>query len=391
MGSLQPGVRVVESTFNVQSTAIDSAMPLFIGYTEIQPETLPVLITSFAEYEVQFGGPHAGNAVLYYTVKHFFDNGGRSGFIYSLGTYAELESCVSASIKDALTEARLSHVIAAEYRITLLAFPDITLIPDNETALWHQSWQTMLSFCQLRPGLFAVLDAPDEPADAQTCLMTYGGANCEWGGAWWPRLVTPYRTANTVVSVPPSGAVLAAMQTTDNNKGVWTAPANIVLNQVTQPTHTWHEIGKLFSQDTTSLNLIRSFPGRGTRLWGCRTLSGNKTSSFRYVQSRRLINWCETNIIHLGRMFVYEPNNELTWFKFRGVVTNWLRKLWLQGGLYGKEEQEAYRIFLGLDETMTSDDIRAGRMIINIRLSVLSPAEFIELSLVFNMNASVSA
>ncbi|QWZ75472.1 hypothetical protein I6L60_23180 (plasmid) [Enterobacter roggenkampii] len=64
-------MRVVESTFNVQSTAIDSAMPLFIGYTEIQPETLPVLITSFAEYEVQFGGPHAGNAVLYYTVKHF--------------------------------------------------------------------------------------------------------------------------------------------------------------------------------------------------------------------------------------------------------------------------------------------------------------------------------
>ncbi|MNJ37767.1 Phage tail sheath protein [compost metagenome] len=391
MGSQQPSASVVENTFAVQTTTIDSAIPLFIGYTEVQPETLPIFVTSFSDYEAHFGGPHTGNAVLYFTVKHYFDNGGQSGYIYSLGTYTELDSGVPADIPAALAGTKLAQVIAAEYKITLLAFPDITILSDSETVLWHQSWQIMLSFCRLRAGLFAVLDAPAAPEDAQRCLTHYNGINSEWGGAWWPRLVTLYLKDGTRVMVPPSGAVLAMIQATDISSGIWSAPANKALFQVTRPSHSWLDATELFYSDAASLNLIRSFPGRGTRVWGCRTLTVNSESSFRYVQVRRLVSWCETNISLLGRMFIFEPNNEITWFKFKGVVTNWLRRLWLQGGIYGLQEQEAFQVLLGLNESMTQTDIQAGKMIMNIRLAVISPAEFIELSLVFNMNADISA
>lgn len=389
MGSQQPSVSVVESTVVVEKAAIQSAVPLFIGYTETQPSTLPAFVTSLAEYEALFGGPHHGTAVLYYVVKHFFDNGGQGGFIFSLDTYAVLDTCVSSDITAALATARLAQAIAADPTITLLAFPDSILLPDNDTMQWQQYWLTLLSLCRLRTGLFAVLDAPNAPDDARQCLVSYHGMNSDWGGVWWPRLVTPYLKENIAVTVPPSGAVAAAIQIMDNTKGIWSAPANMVLSQVTQPSYSWLNAADLFHPDAASLNLIRSFPGRGTRIWGCRTLTGDNSSSFRYVQSRRLVTWCEINISYLGRMFVFEPNNEITWFKFKGVATNWLRRLWQQGGLYGEQEQDAFQLLLGLDETMSSHDIQAGKMIMNIRLAVISPAEFIELSLTFNMNATV--
>ncbi|MBV8042105.1 phage tail sheath C-terminal domain-containing protein [Pluralibacter sp.] len=384
MGIQQPGVSVTPGTFAVPKLAAESAVPLFIGFTEKQPATLPVYVTTFAEFEAQFGGPHDGNAVLYYTVRHFFDNDGQGGFVYSLSTY-------NAPPPVTLDIPALSRAIEAEQSITLLAFPDCVMVADRESEQWQDIWQSMLSLCQLRPGLFAVLDAPDTPQAAKQCLTSYNGTHSEWGGVWWPRLVTPYLKNDSPVTVPPSGAVLAAMQQTDSARGVWSAPANVSLAQVTRPAYSWLDAVDLFNPEGASINLIRSFPGRGTRIWGCRTLTSDNQSSFRYVQARRLMSWCETNISNLGRMLVFEPNTELTWYKLKGFTIMWLRELWQQGGLYGEQEPQAYQVLLGLEETMTQEDIQAGKMIMNIRLALLAPAEFIELSLVFMMNGENAA
>lgn len=392
MGIQQPGVSVSPNTFAVQQQITESAVPLFIGFTETQPATLPAYVSTFADYENLFGGPDpdAGGSVLYYAVRHFFDNGGQGGFIYSQGTYAAFQPQPKTFILLSDIFA-LTNAIAAEQSITLLAYPDSVLIPDDDAGQWQTYWQEMLKLCQVRSGLFAVLDAPDSPVHAKDTLASFNTPYGEWGGIWWPRLVTPYLEDNNPVTVPPSGAVLAAMQQTDGTRGVWSAPANIVLAQVTRPVYSWLEAEELFNPDGRSLNLIRSFPGRGTRIWGCRTLTSDDQSSFRYVQTRRVMSWCETNISNLARMFVFEPNAELTWYKLKGFTIMWLRELWQQGGLYGEQEPQAYQILLGLDETMTQEDILAGKMIMNIRLALLAPAEFIELNLVFMMNGENGA
>lgn len=390
MGSQQPGVSMTKNTFIVQNSTIESAIPLFIGYTE-KSAASPVFVAALSEYEDLFGESHAGNAVLYYTVKHFFDNGGKGAFVFSLGTYDVLDDCAPGDILDMVAGPALAHAIAAEQSVTLLAFPDSVLLEDGDTVHWTRVWQCMLSLCRLRTGLFAVLDTPDNQNDARQCLNDYNGTNSESGGAWWPRLVTPYMKGREPVVVPPSGAVIASIQQTDDIRGIWSAPANIRLSQVIRPSRSWVDGSALFRPDATSLNLIRSFPGRGTCLWGCRTLVEDGSAIFRYVQTRRLTSWCEMNISQLGRMFVFEPNSEITWYKLKGITTNWLRKLWQQGGLYGMQEQDAFQVQLGLGETMTQDDIREGKMIMNIRLAAVSPAEFIELSLVFSMSDSASA
>ncbi|MHA1066705.1 phage tail sheath family protein [Enterobacter ludwigii] len=385
MGIQQPAVSVTENTFAVEGTLSDSAVPLIIGFTEKRPADVPVYITSFSDFESQFGGPHTGDAVLYYAVRHFFDNGGQGGYIFSLSTFEEMDAVASPPIY--LTESPvLPQVIAAEESITLLAFPDSVLIPDEDIPQWQQCWRTMLSLCQVRSGLFAVLDAPDSPAQTKKCLESFNSMHSEGGGVWWPRLVTTYQKGDALVTVPASGAVLAAIQETDSTSGVWSAPANTPLSQVIQPTFSWLDAVDLFNPNGASVNLIRSFAGRGTRIWGCRTLSPDLNSSYRYVQTRRLMSWCEMNISNLARMFVFEPNSELTWYKIKGFTIMWLRDLWLLGGLYGEQEQDAFQVLLGLDESMTNEDILAGRMVMNVRLAMLSPAEFIDLSLVFMMN-----
>lgn len=392
MDNQQPGVNVIQQTLSLQKSTIQSAVPLFIGYTETQPGGRLAAVSTFADFETLFGSAHAGNSVLYYTVKHFFDNGGMGGLVYSLGTYEELDGPEPADIITALTRPALSQVIMSEQSITLLAFPDIVLLPETESMTeWLQGWQALLALCQCRPGVFGVLDSPDEPLSARRCLDGCTGVGLEWAGAYWPRLVTPYRKGDSAVVVPPSGAVMAAIQQADYERGVWTAPANVALSQVVNPSRSYLEAAGLFNPEGASLNLIRSFPGRGTRIWGCRTLADDDLSPFQYIQARRLLSYCELCLSALGNKFLFDPNNDITWYKLKGMACNWLRQLWQQGGLLGEQEDDAFQVLLGLDETMTQEDILAGRMIMKIRLSMLSPAEFIDLSLTFAMGADGNA
>ena len=391
MNSQQPGVSVAKDMLSVKNTTMASAVPLFIGYTEKQPVGAYAEINNFADYEAIFGKAEGGNATLYYTIKHFFDNDGQGGFIFSLGKGTELDVNQPEDMITDLKMPALRQMIHTEQSITLLSFPDIVRLPnlniDSAISLWQQAWQQVLSLCQQRPGVFGILDSPDDQLLAHRCLSDFSCDDKESGSAYWPSLVTPYMHGEAVVTVPASGAVIAAIQQADSTKGVWSAPANILLSQVTRTSQYHQNANGLFNPQGASFNLIRSFPGRGIRIWGCRTFTDDNHSSFRYVQVRRLISYCEAHLSSLGRMFVFEPNNEITWYKFKGLAHNWLQQLWRQGGLNGAQEEEAFSVLLGLQETMTPEDILAGKMIMKVRLAVLAPAEFIELKIRFDMNA----
>ncbi|WP_129505035.1 phage tail sheath C-terminal domain-containing protein [Aeromonas veronii] len=388
MVSHSPGVSIVENIFLTPNNIVESAVPLFVGYTQNHPSTAAVPIKSINDFEMQFGGAHDGDSVLYYTVKHFFDNGGKYTYIYSLGSYQQLEKITPEDLSLSIKCEVLTQAIQAEQSITLISFPEIVLLPDNRPELWHDVWDGMLLLCQLRPGLFAIMDAPYHHEATRLCVSTYVGHHRHCGGVWWPSLVSTYIKNDLSVLVPPSGAVIATIQNTDEQNGVWSAPANFALSEVIKPLYSWYEISAVIGKEDCPLNIIRTFPGKGVRIWGCRTFTDDNESSFRYVQTRRFISWCESNISRIGRMFMFESNNEITWYKLKGAVTNWLRQVWYQGGLYGVNEHEAFHILLGQGETMNEQDIYEGRVIMRIKLAVVYPAEFIELTINFNMNAA---
>jgi phage tail sheath protein FI len=83
--------------------------------------------------------------------------------------------------------------------------------------------------------------------------------------------------------------------------------------------------------------------------------------------------------------FVFEPNDTNTWVRVKSMIQNYLTQQWKAGALMGASIKEAFYVHVGLGETMTELDIWEGRMIVEIGLAVVRPAEFIILRFMHKM------
>ena len=180
-------------------------------------------------------------------------------------------------------------------------------------------------------------------------------------------------------ALPPSGAVTGIIHRTDLQRGVFKAPANERVLATHGPTTAFDDHDQeSFNVHPTgkSINIIRALRGRGTRVWGARTLAGND-NEWRYVPVRRFFSFVETWVKQAAEPIVFEPNDANTWMNFRTMLINFLTAQWRQGALVGRDTTEAFFVHIGLGETMTAQDILEGRMIIEIGMAVSRPAEFI--------------
>jgi len=182
--------------------------------------------------------------------------------------------------------------------------------------------------------------------------------------------------------LPPSGAMAGVYTRVDNSKGVWNAPANVSLTsvrQVSQQINNEQQGDLNVPVDGKAVNAIREFPGRGTLVWGARTLDGN-SNDWRYVQVRRTLVYVEQSIKKALDQFVFAANDGQTWTTVTSMVSNFLQGLWSQGGLMGATASEAFTVECGLGSTMTGQDVLEGYMIVQVTLQMIRPAEFIELT-----------
>ena len=81
-----------------------------------------------------------------------------------------------------------------------------------------------------------------------------------------------------------------------------------------------------------SINALRAFAGKGTLVWGARTLAGND-NEWRYVPVRRFFNMVEESVKKSTYWAVFEPNDANTWVKVRGMIENYLTQKWREGAL----------------------------------------------------------
>jgi phage tail sheath protein FI len=184
--------------------------------------------------------------------------------------------------------------------------------------------------------------------------------------------------------LPPSGALAGVYTTVDNNSGVWVAPANVSLNAVLAPTQVLSDTDQdpLNVDPATgkSINVIRLFAGRGTIVWGARTLDGN-SGDWRYVPARRTMIYIEQSIKQLCAAYVFSPNTASTWAAVTSQVNSFLTSLWSQGGLAGSTAAAAFSVTVGLGSTMTADDMLNGRMNVVVRVALMHPAEFVVITI----------
>jgi phage tail sheath protein FI len=191
-------------------------------------------------------------------------------------------------------------------------------------------------------------------------------------------IVTGVNDSSTII--PPSGAVVGGYAAVDRDRGVWKAPANISLNSVVSPTDiytaTQLEQLNIDVNGGKSINAIRAFTGKGTLIWGARTLAGND-NEWRYIPVRRFYNMVEESIKKSTYWAVFEPNSANTWVKVKGMIDNYLTNKWKDGALVGAKPDDAFFVRIGLGTTMSAQDILEGRMHVEIGMAVVRPAEFI--------------
>jgi len=195
-------------------------------------------------------------------------------------------------------------------------------------------------------------------------------------------LYNQIKTALTAerVTLPPSAAMAGVYARVDRERGVWKAPANVslaaVIGPVSKVTHQEQEALNVDPTAGKSINAIRQFAGKGTLVWGARTLAGND-NEWRYVPVRRLFNMIEESTQKATAFSVFEPNDATTWLKVKAMIESYLYGLWEQGALAGPKPESAYFVNVGLGKTMTTQDVLEGRLIVEIGIAAVRPAEFI--------------
>ena len=129
-----------------------------------------------------------------------------------------------------------------------------------------------------------------------------------------------------------------------------------------------------------SVNAIRTFTGKGTLVWGARTLAGND-NAWRYINVRRFALMLETSCKRALASFAFEPNEANTWRRVQVMLENFLTRCWRQGALQGNKPEHAFYVHVGPGHTMTARDLAEGRLCVEIGIAAVRPAEFIVLRL----------
>jgi uncharacterized protein len=187
----------------------------------------------------------------------------------------------------------------------------------------------------------------------------------------WVVIADP-RAVTDTITAPPAGFIAGVYANTDIQRGVHKPPANepvIGALRFAQSINRFQQ--ELLNPD--GINCLRSFPGRGHRVWGGRTLSSDP--EWKYVNVRRYFLYLERSIDKSTQWVVFEPNGEALWANVRATVESFLYNEWRNGRLLGSDKT-AY--FVRCDRsTMTQNDIDNGRLVCEIGVAALKPAEFV--------------
>jgi phage tail sheath protein FI len=231
----------------------------------------------------------------------------------------------------------------------------------------------LITQCETLRYRFAVLDGESDPAGGSVnAIVTHRNSYDTSFAAYYVPWVT-IADGDQLLYLPPSGHLAGVYARTDNDRGVWKAPANEVVRGIID-LKTRLTTGEQDILNPRGINALRVFEGRGIRVWGARTLSSDP--EFRYVNVRRFLIFLEASLDRGTQWVVFEPNAPETWSRVTDSISAFLHTQWRSGALFGRRPEDAF--FVRCDETtMSVDDIQNGRLICQIGVAIVRPAEFV--------------
>jgi phage tail sheath protein FI len=360
---------------------LPTGVPAFVGFAS-------------AERDASFGRPAAlyrkddfkdesqrlPVSYLAEAVNGFFLNGGERCYVVDAVVDVDSKGAVKnpeEAVKKALA------ALAPLNDLDLVAVPDVVSLTERD-AKPSQDVMTLtkedagrvqsavLEHCRENAGRMAILDAwpgqDHEGVKGQRDSITMGLPEPVNGALYYPWIKTDKGEL-----VPPCGHVAGIFARSDARAGVFKAPANeevkgaldleFFINDQAQS-----ELNPL------GINCLRSFPGRGIRVWGARTLS--RDPDWRYINVRRLFltlrRWIDLNMGWTS----FEPNTPTLWVRIERELSSYLSELWLEGALAGATADEAFYVKCDIEMNPPETE-SAGQVFTEIGLAASAPAEYI--------------
>jgi len=369
---MTPGVYVEEvSTGPKPIGMVGTSTAAFVGITPDARAFLnePQACSNWSQFLTKYVSEGSQSNEMARAVFGFFHNGGSRCYILNTGS------------EDALVEG-LQELEALD-EIAIVCAPG---------AISVSSYDAVLSHCEKLGDRVAILDGPSEEIDLEN-LKTIGitstsGDESSGGAGLRPRnsdggfgaFYFPFLLAQdplepqSLVHTPPSGHMAGIYARTDATRGVHKAPANesvrgaVGLSRLVSR----EEQGEL---NRAGVNVLRFFSDSGIRVWGARTLA-DEASEWRYINVRRLVNMIKESIENGTRWTVFEPNDKTLWKSIERNVRAFLMQLWRNGALLGSTPEQAFYVKCD-EETNPHDVIDSGRLITEIGIAPVKPAEFV--------------
>ncbi|MEG3928226.1 phage tail sheath C-terminal domain-containing protein [Microcoleus sp. D3_18a_C4] len=274
--------------------------------------------------------------------------------------------------------------------VTIVACPDLMKV--YEAGLMnldqvHGIMDMMLSLCEGAaagdipnpPNRMVILDAPPDrvrPQDVGRWLTEEFNRRSPFGALYYPWIRVPNpRNGGRPIAVPPCGYAAGIWSRVDETRGVHKAPANEVPRGVIGLSYDCNFREQEYL-NPLGINCIRSFPNRGLRLWGARTLVELDDIQWRYINVRRLMSYIGKSIEEGTQWVVFEPNDEDLWQRVKRTLSNFLDSLWREGALAGSNPGQAY--YVKCDEDInTPQTMLQGRLYVEVGVAPVRPAEFV--------------
>ncbi|MDR2356312.1 MAG: phage tail sheath subtilisin-like domain-containing protein [Clostridiales Family XIII bacterium] len=232
---------------------------------------------------------------------------------------------------------------------------------------------TLVAHCENLKSRFAVLDMPPELTKPDDLLVHRELFDTSYAALYHPWLQVFDPLDKRGIFIPPSGSVVGIYARSDASRGVHKAPGNETVRSCTGLSVSYNK-GEQDILNPKGVNLIRAIPGSGINVWGVRTASSNNL--WKYVNVRRLFIYVEESIKANTNWVVFEPNDEALWSRVERTIASFLTTLWRDGALQGATPAEAFYVVVGRS-TMSQDDIDNGRLICEIGIAAVKPAEFV--------------
>jgi phage tail sheath protein FI len=357
------------------TTAPANGATITITYRWLKVSQEVEKITSFAQFRELFGdlsysdqkpgtAPTSENRRLIHAVLGFFNNGGTVCYVKRYNTNTALTSGISGALEE----------FSKIDEIGLVAVPGVTNTTVQNAVLDH---------CENLKDRFAVLDGVQTPSLVDKANIQGGTRDSTYGAIYFPWLKVSDPIQNPLtqglffkdpVIVPPSGHIVGVYARVDGERGVFKAPANEVIRgalDVEKPLNSADQ-GTL---NPKGINVIRVFSST-VKIYGARTMGGDDNGAFKYISTRRTLNFLRESIDEGTQFAVFEPNNPDLWARISRNVGDFLLGQWRDGALFGPDPKKAFFVKCDFD-TNPADVRERGQVITEIGVAIVKPAEFV--------------